>query len=185
MPDKADQLGQKLIKLLEENLDGPSSPREFLAEVKGLLDDGAAINTQDSAGRSLPWYAVCVWFSREEEHEKFLQYFLRNKEMAISARDNSGMTALMEAASLGRSAAVELLLPLLGRGAVNDKDNDGITALMYTMYMKHPVPQGRISKGQGIYSNIAQGLLTAGAEPNAKDKQGRTALIHAALCGAT
>lgn len=78
----------------------------------------------------------------------------------VNARGRNGATALMGAASEGRTETVMLLL---GKGAdVNAKDNDGWTALMDAAL------NGR--------TEMAKLLLDRGADVNAKANNGVTAL---------
>lgn len=86
----------------------------------------------------------------------------------VNARDDSGNTSLMAAASRGYMDIVEMLL---SRGAdVNARSHSGMTALMFA--------------AQRGNFNTARMLLAAGANVNARNTAGNTALMYAAQISA-
>jgi uncharacterized protein len=92
----------------------------------------------------------------------------------VDAREGSGETALGFAASNGR---VEVVRYLISQGAdVNSRDSDfgGVTPLM--------LASGGKQSGRD-YPNVIAALLAAGANVNAKDKWGSTAIEKAAMGG--
>ena len=85
----------------------------------------------------------------------------------VNTKNNTGGTALMEAANAGNSDCVAYLI---AQGAeINGKDNTGRTALMQAAYA-------------GSIESI-KALLSKGADINAKDNQGATVLMRAAYTG--
>jgi ankyrin repeat protein len=92
----------------------------------------------------------------------FLFLFIANASGAQTANvDARGRTPLMLAAANSDAAAVRMLI---GSSDVNAADSSGVTALMY---------------GVRDLAKV-QALLNAGANPNAKTRQGQTALMIAA-----
>ena len=108
----------------------------------------------------------------------------------VNAKDNNDVTALMHAVQKGNIKIVEILL---AKGAdVNAKDNDGGTALMVAAGKVRPeVVQEHKAKSRYLvievlgkaYPEIIKVLLAKGADFNAKDNNGRTAMTHALLGG--
>ncbi|XP_030768252.1 kinase D-interacting substrate of 220 kDa B isoform X3 [Sitophilus oryzae] len=98
-----------------------------------------------------------------------LQSFLENKQFQIDDKDENGTTALMVAASKGRSAFVR---ELLAHGAdPNVEDNDGWTALL-------------CAAKEGHYDIVLQ-LLEHHADIDHRDMGGWTALMWATYKGRT
>jgi hypothetical protein len=83
----------------------------------------------------------------------------------VNAKNNSGMTALMDACA-STTGMKEIVRALLDKGAdVNAKDNGGQTALMFAS-----------STGN---KEIVRALLDKGADVNAKSNDGNTAMTFA------
>lgn len=120
---------------------------------------------------------------------------LLNQGADINARDYFGSTALIIAAENGHSEIVKLLLD---KGAdVNAKDNFGTTSLMAAsgnagtakmLVEKHPDGKVSISLSMAVVQSGTEAvelLLKNGADVNAKDRYGGTALARAAYAGHT
>ena len=117
---------------------------------------------------------------------KVMQILLDNKKTDVDATDNNNATALMYAAQQGCIKEVNLLLD---KGAnVKAKDNKGLTALMYASIGINKANDlakiaaevvGVSGNDKGANSEVIEKLLQEGAEINAKDDQGKTALKHA------
>ncbi len=125
---------------------------------------------------------------------------LLDKGSEVNAKDKDGKTPLMAAVGQGNLQVVPLLLD---KGAdVNARDKDAQTALMHlcqpltmvksksvtrihdkpTVFHKAELKYGSrvlLAEDQDRYKNMAELLLGKGAEVNAKDKHGRTALMRA------
>jgi ankyrin repeat protein len=86
----------------------------------------------------------------------------------VNAQDNSGRTALMEAAAKGNKDTAQVLI---GRKdlAVDLKDDKGRTALVHA--------------ARGGNPELVKSLLNKGADPNIADQDGSTALMEAAKAG--
>jgi cytohesin len=111
-----------------------------------------------------------------------------------NAADDNGWTALMRAAQWDREAVVA---SLLDRGAdPRIKDTDGMTALVWATLHGHPAFAAILKQrgagawtGTKTHDNPASGvgimgrLLDRGAEIDAQDSLGKTALMHAAERG--
>ncbi len=87
----------------------------------------------------------------------------------IDGKAGNGATALMHAASGGQTRIVEYLLKH-GADPNISADDHWRTALMSCLAALHK---------EGKYLAILQLLLDAGADPNLRDREGRTALDYA------
>jgi ankyrin repeat protein len=107
----------------------------------------------------------------------------------VNAKTEDGWTALMVAVGKGRTAIVEALIA--GGADVNAKTEDGWTALMVAAdwgraqkdilrISPHPVMElSFLSGGKYYYIETVQTLIAAGADVNAKNNLGETALKKA------
>lgn len=167
-----------------------------------LLEEGADINAVDKNS------ATALMWASDNGHTEKVKLLLR-KDANVNAKDKDGRTALMDAADGGHTEIVRLLL---GKGAdVNAKNNMGRTALMYTakghketpaevmrdIYVANKSLTGAdILLTTAAYENGAHTeyitdietvklLLEKGADVNARNKWGKTALMYAADEGHT
>lgn len=167
-------------------------------KVKSLLDSGAYVDARDVNGDTSLITAALMGFSDTVE-------LLLERGADVNARNNLGSTALIEAAAMDWRDIVELLL---SNGADKKVRNiAGLTALDAAQReghkdMAHVLKSGAVTRraepASYSYVNVDSGLhqaaidgditkirnlLASGANVNAKDKDGRTALILAALKG--
>lgn len=147
--------------------------------VKFLLDNGADINAKDNFG------FTALMSAAMEGHADTVKLLL-DRDADINAQNTDGFTALIEAAARGRTDAVKLLLD---KGAdVNVKNNlQGDTALIlaagaWGQYPLFDEPRNPLEL-ERIYTPVAELLLNKGANVNAKNDNGDTALISAARNG--
>jgi ankyrin repeat protein len=162
----------------------------FLAIEKGhteivgfLLDNGFGINDEDPIGRTtLLAAAYCG-------HTEIVKLLL-DKGAEVNPKNDYGFTPLMAAADNGYLEIVKLLLD---KGAdVNTKHKTGNTALIGAAERGFPrtglFPKKRTEVNPQEQNNrmeIVKLLLDKGAEVNAKNENGYTALIAAAEFGRT
>jgi ankyrin repeat protein len=178
---KFDQLAARIVEL--------SHAGKWLAgnaeTVPSLLADKDNLNVPDDQGKT-----VLMW-ACEKKDSAVLREFLR-AGANVRLRDQSGRTALMYAAARGLPGVVEALLQA---GAdVTEPDSDGETPLIYAAGIRD-VWFGKWFSSPGDSSNswwpiinlfgdpspeVIQTLLRAGADPNASDSEGATALMYAA-----
>lgn len=170
--------------------------RGDLEAVRGLLQKGADVNETtvdlDRFGRT------ALMLAAEEGHAEIARLLMEHKAN-VNATDYYGRTALMWAAIGGHADVTRSLLE--HKAAVNVKDNYGLTALMSVAVKGFyegaerkvpswlPVPGlGRVAAGNTWHSvdrgkedpDVVKLLVKYGAEVNAKDKDGMTAVIFAA-----
>lgn len=106
--------------------------------VRALLQAGANVNAADVDGvTALMW--ACGSEAAEEAHQRGLQF--------------------LEKATKGQKDVVQLLLEYGAR--IDDRDNDGITAIMYASYHGH--------------ASAIEVLLNWGADADVQNKAGQTA----------
>ncbi|KAF9891436.1 hypothetical protein FE257_003902 [Aspergillus nanangensis] len=156
-----------------------SAPYEVFPEnvrlVRMLLDAGAHDNIKDKEGRTPFSYAAsspsCL----------VLRAFL-DRGVHSDTEDNMGRTPISHAAEKGRTAIVKLLLQY--GASPNIKDIFGRTPLSWaaekcnTGYklISMQYPKWRHSRDYG--KEVVDILVDASADPNLKDDQGQTPLLH-------
>jgi hypothetical protein len=123
--------------------------------VRLLLERGAEVNQAGEDGATALRFAV---FRGLEE----MVSILLSSGADISRKGYRGRTALMFASSGGHAAVVRLLLRSMGRGGLDERDEDGITALCYACYEGH--------------ADVVQVLLLEGADHTIADNNDRTPL---------
>lgn len=156
--------------------------------VPGLLADGENLNVPDDDGRT-----VLMWACQRTD-ATVVREFLR-AGANLRTKDQYGRTALMYAAARGLP---EILDVLLQAGAdPREPDRGGETPLIYAAGI------GKVFSGREFYrkslptyyswfgpsdnlvgdpsAQVIQMLLHAGADPNASDSEGATALMYAAV----
>lgn len=122
--------------------------------VKVLLKtSGIDINFQDKEGSTALMYAA----AGDQENISIL---LLQAGINVNAHDKYGKTALMFAAFEGNENIVKRLLQIREIN-INAQDDELETALIYAV--------------RGNHKNIVKLLLNAGADPNIKNKEGKTA----------
>lgn len=133
--------------------------RGFTDVISPLLAHGAEVNAKDSYGRTALIWAI------QKKHINAVNLLL-SKVADVNAKDDGGETALMLAASQGFTAAVASLITK-GANANVKTENYGLTVLILAI------------EGQADSPEIARLLLSGGADINARDDSGNTALMVA------
>jgi len=119
----------------------------------------AAVEDEDEDGRTLlHWFAK---FGRPDEVRVLLDH-----NAAVDAEDDDGDTALHRAAKRGREGVVRVLLEF--KAAVDAKNDKGVTPLSLA------ASDG--PRYSGATGDVVQTLLDHGADGQAKDESGQTAL---------
>ncbi|RYP54685.1 hypothetical protein DL768_000621 [Monosporascus sp. mg162] len=127
------------------------------AVVSLLIGKGADVKARNDE----KWATPLHWAARRG-HEGTVRRLMEHGA-EIAARDKSGMTALHEAAANGRDGVIQFLLDQIDIGA---EDDQGATPLHWAAAGGHEVATAL--------------LLSKGANAQAVDKEGRTALHYAA-----
>jgi ankyrin repeat protein len=168
--------------------------------VQLLLDRGADVKVKDKNGDSALIVTVGVWHGPIE-----IVQLLLARGIDVDAQNDKGISALMVAADEGSKEVVQLLA---GKSSnLNLKDVEGWTALDHAIEKGHPdLARLLLSKGasaRNTYKNDTEvltaakdsallratmynrldeveELLAQGANANARDRRGHTALILAA-----
>lgn len=160
-----------------------------------LISKGVPVNVQDEHGKTALIEATQVY------KEEVVQLLL-DADAEVNAQDNDGRTALMFATHnvypfypIPRTSRIVKLL--ISKGAnVNIKDKYGRTALMYTAMFNADLLSlnSRFDVAAAwydtsceslnlVFKEMAQALLEVGAEVNAVDNDGNSALMIAASNG--
>jgi ankyrin repeat protein len=154
----------------------PESP--FVAM---LLELNAEVDIRDSKGRTPLMYAVELGWGSSIDR-------LIEHKADVNAADSEGVTVLMHA--MGNRHR-EIVANLLDKGAkINASDSRGRTPLMHAVSGARDDPWRHIGiripgtkeppdESGPRYVELIRFLLDHGADPNAKDKDGDTALTYA------
>ena len=163
-----------------------------LDEILALfLEKGIDVNSQDSYG------ATALQIAAKHGHESVVRLLLKN-EASINIVNKNGETALYWAARVGHQNVVKSLL--LSGANVLTKDNEGWSALDWAVVggktdivkglLEHGVDTHSDGRNAALYLAASEGhedtlqmLLDNGADVNAKDWLGSTALDWAAPGG--
>ncbi|MBV9926673.1 MAG: ankyrin repeat domain-containing protein [Acidobacteria bacterium] len=144
---------------------------EYEEGVRMLLKAGAGVNVQDSYRGTVLGSAVALaQSSAQPDLSQPAAPFASVKLLLaagadVNAADVRGQTPLMAAAQKPSADLIKLMLEAGARRSVNAKNGEGQTALMLA------------SERSDVES--IKTLLAAGADLDAKDRQGRTALMYA------
>lgn len=133
--------------------------------VKILLAAKADPNGKSSRGRTP--LMLLVENSQDGERRNQIMRDLITAGADVNARDDAGNTVLIQAAQTVDAAAVKILLD--AKADVNGKASGGTTPLMYLAGL-----------GSDSGYQIMRDLIAAGADVNARDDAGNTALFRAA-----
>ncbi len=160
------------------------------AEVKRLLDGGADPNSADGAG-----YTTLMSAAKDGNSE--VVKILLSASANPNATDKNGYTALHDAAREGHAEVVKILLS--ARADVNAASNGGYTALRLAKEEGHSevVKILQVAGAESAFASECplcepsrsgdltevKRLLDGGADPNAANQWGETALMRAANYG--
>jgi len=117
-----------------------------------LLDNGAVLEETNKEGMN------ALLISAESGNTAVLEFFIKRDPKVLHTTAPGGITAFMLAANSKNAQAVRLLLPYFD---IHTRDADGQTALMY-------------ARGKAV----VELLLEEGAEINATDNKGNTAILY-------
>ncbi|XP_075072092.1 fibronectin type 3 and ankyrin repeat domains protein 1 isoform X2 [Mixophyes fleayi] len=137
-----------------------AAQRGFLRLVELLVDHGADINQENGSGKNSLMLACFAG------HLDVVEY-LRKQGVSWDSRDKSGCTAMHWAADGGHLKVIQWMI---NDGCKVDVKDSGL----------HWTPLMRVGAITGN-TDVAECLVNAGAEVNAKDKDGKTPLMVATL----
>jgi ankyrin repeat protein len=155
-----------------------------------LLRAGADAKAKDAGARTV------LMLAAEKGRTDIVQTLLASK-VPVNEKDDSSQTTLMHAVEKGQDESVALLLQV---GAdVNVTDRAGRTALaLITTYpeLVEILIQAGAVEGSRLERELLvaaatgnsahlSALLKTGAQPNVRDREGKTALMHVATTGRT
>lgn len=129
-----------------------------IATIKLLKEKGANLNIKDKKGNSLLMLSIYLGY------DNIFEYLIKNGANYLLT-DNSGRSPLILSIYLDREKMIDYMLDSGLLEGLNIKDINGKTALMIA-----------VAKGD---EKLVGKLLKLGANPNEKDKLGRTPLAEA------
>jgi ankyrin repeat protein len=163
-----------------------------------FLERGAAIDARNLSGQTA--LMLASWYGNTGAARTLLSHGAR-----IDARDKKGRTGLMYAVEIGLADVGTVLVDAGAK--IDDRDSTGMTPLMYVgkvgLLPGNPMPaivaraggsqtekestggeQMRTEESRSVAEKTTtRFLLDRGADKNARDKMGNTALMHAARDG--
>jgi len=153
------------------------------AKIKNLLDRNASVNTKDKDG------ITPLMRAAHGGHIEAVKLLI-GKGADVNAAEKDGYSVLIVTESMPFSSQIEIVKLLIERGAnVNAKSRNGWTALMEAAKGHNYLRKSLIDKGHKdvalVPTEFAKLLIEKGADVNAKDSVGRTALLIAAGAGQT
>ena len=190
-PDVINVLMQNAARFSRENhaqiaLLSAASHNSNVDIVKYLINSGANVNARDKFGQTLLMEAVA-----SNPNVNVIKLLI-DSGAQINAKSQRGWTALMSAAWSNPNP--DVIKVLINAGAnIDDKDEDGNTALIKAAdkddmeYVYDPINKAQtyvhvIRPGKSPYRlDAIKVLIAEGANVNAQNKQGKTALINAAF----
>lgn len=152
-----DKNGQTpLMFLIERVVDSFEKKLEL---IRILIDAGADVNMKNNIGSNLLMYLV------ENNSEEYIKPIIK-LGADINATNLLGKNALMYAADKCDLKTVKLLLDKGAKVNINQKDSNGVTALMYACRAYKEI-------------DVAKLLIKYGADVNVQDNMGTTVLMLA------
>lgn len=156
------------------------------ATARLLVEKGADVNAKDDGG-----WTVLMGAAHSGQTD-FVRFLIDEKGVDVNAKMKDGTTVLMHAAAEGETDTARLLIE---KGAdINAKDKNGITALDKANRKGH-IETARMLRQKGARGRsldellfhgsyvYISGLVKSGANINAKNSDGETALIVAVRNG--
>lgn len=150
-----------------------------IEEVKHMLATGAEVDVKTGMGETPLMVTLRTLTINRQEGERLrgTVELLIKSGADVNTKDQHGVTPLMKAVVHGTEEVCRMLIAAGAR--VNEVDKKGSSALMRACQMRHAQDEGIWNSGMGKI----EALWEAGAEPDLKDQDGRTALDWARAKG--